>query len=219
MLPDVVDQAILILAHLEKVVVLADTFDGSFAVRAEAILDIFLCPKSLIERAVPSSVIILVNQLLVVKFLKVSLNDRFVRCIRRSDESIVGNVQPFPKGLELRRQLVAMGLRVDAGFGRCLLNFLPMFIEPGEKEDVASTQAPVTSKDIGSHGRIGMSDVRHIVHVIDRCRDVEAVGGDSWCETKDTGNKRRKLGRLREQMTEPPRRAGGAKSFPAPCGD
>ncbi|MCG3773617.1 MAG: hypothetical protein JW395_0426 [Nitrospira sp.] len=71
MFPDVVDQAILILAHLEKVVVLADTFDGSFAVRTEAIHDVFLCPKSLIERAVPSSVIIFVNQSFGVKFLKV----------------------------------------------------------------------------------------------------------------------------------------------------
>ncbi|MCG3773616.1 MAG: hypothetical protein JW395_0425 [Nitrospira sp.] len=105
------------------------------------------------------------------------MNNRFVRCIRRSDERIVGNVEPFPKGLELRRQLVAMGLRVDAGFGRSLLNFLPMFIEPGEKEDVASTQAPVTSKDIGSHGRLGMSDVWHIVDVVDWRCDVEAVGG------------------------------------------
>ena len=70
----------------------------------------------------------------------------------------------------------AMGLRVDAGFGRSLLNFLSMFIEPGEKEDVASSQAPVASKDVGSHGGIGVSDMRHVVHVIDRRRDVEAIG-------------------------------------------
>ena len=79
-----------------------------------------------------------------------------------------------------------MGLRVDAGFGRGLLNFLSMFIEPGEKEDVASSQAPVASKDVGSHGGIGVSDVRHVVHVIDRRRDVESCWGDSCGVRKDT---------------------------------
>ena len=67
-----------------------------------------------------------------------------------------------------------MRLRIDAGLGRCLLNFLPMFIEPGEKEDVTSSQAPVAGKDVGGHGGIGVSDMRHVVHVIDRRRDVEA---------------------------------------------
>ncbi len=97
-------------------------------------------------------------------------------CIRRPDEGIVRDVQPFPEFLKLGCKLVAMGLRVDAGFGRGLLNFLSMLIEPGEKEDVASSQAPVASKDVGSHGGIGVSDMRHVVHVIDRRRDVEAVG-------------------------------------------
>jgi hypothetical protein len=73
-----------------------------------------------------------------------------------------------------------------------------MLIEPGEKEDVASSQAPVASEDIGSHGRIGMSDVRYIVHVIDRCRDVEAVGGTHVAREKISGNKRRKLDWQRE---------------------
>ena len=72
---DVLDQAVLILPHLEEIVVLADAFDWPFAVRAEAVLDVFFGPKSLIKCAVPSSVISLVNQLFIEKFLKVSLND------------------------------------------------------------------------------------------------------------------------------------------------
>jgi hypothetical protein len=75
MLLDVIDQAILILPHLEEIVVLADAFDGPFAVRAEAILDILFCPESLVKCAVPASVIIFINQLFIVKFLKISLND------------------------------------------------------------------------------------------------------------------------------------------------
>ena len=96
--------------------------------------------------------------------------------IRRSDEGIVRNVEPFPEGLKLWGQLVAVSLRADAGFGRSLLNFLSMFIEPGQKENLASAQAPVASQNIGGHGRIGVADMRHVVHVINRGRDVEAVG-------------------------------------------
>ena len=75
MLLNVFDQAVLILPHLEEVVMFADAFDWPFAVRAEAVLDIFLSPKSLVERAVPSGVISLINQLFVEEFLKISLND------------------------------------------------------------------------------------------------------------------------------------------------
>ena len=89
-------------------------------------------------------------------------------------------LKSFPELLKLGRQLVAMGLRIDAGFGRGLLNLLPMFIEPGEKEDVASSQAPVASKYVGGHGRIGVADMRHVVHVIDRRRDVESIGLLMW---------------------------------------
>ena len=75
MLLDMFDQAILILPHLEKIVVFAKLFNGAFAVGAEATDDIFLGPESLVERAVPSSVVCFVNQLLIEKFLKASLND------------------------------------------------------------------------------------------------------------------------------------------------
>ncbi len=70
MLIDVFDQTVLILAHLEKIVVLADAFDWPFAVRAEASLDVFFCPEPLVKRAVPSSIVILVNQLFVDKVLQ-----------------------------------------------------------------------------------------------------------------------------------------------------
>ena len=136
--PDMFDQAILILPHLEKVVVFAELFHRAFAVRTEAIGDIFLRPKPFIKCAVPPSVGSLVNQLVIIKLLKVSLNHCFVSGVSRSDEGIVRNVEAFPELLKLRCQLVAMRLRIDPGFGCGLLNFLAMFVEPGKKEDVTS---------------------------------------------------------------------------------
>src|ERR1044072_29854 len=104
-----------------------------------------------------------------------SLNSKLVRGICRSDKGIVGYVQSFPKPLELGCQLIAMGLRVDAGFGRSLLHFLSMFIEPGEKEDVPASQAPVASEDVGGDRGIGVSDMRHRVHIIDGRCDVKGL--------------------------------------------
>ena len=97
MLLDVVDQAILILPHLEKVVVFAELARRGVYSPDRARLDIFFGPEPFIERAVPSSVVILINQFLIVELLKVSLNDGFVLEIGRPDEGIVRDVEPFPE--------------------------------------------------------------------------------------------------------------------------
>ena len=92
MLLDVFDQSILILAHFEEIVVFAELFHRAFAIGAQPVSDILLSPKPFIKCAVPSNIIIFINQLLVIKTLKVSLNDRLVRRICRPDEGIVGNI-------------------------------------------------------------------------------------------------------------------------------
>ena len=104
MLLDVFDQAILILPHLEKIVVFAESFYGTFAIGAETIGDIFLSPKPLIKRAIPSGIVSLVNQFAVVKLLKISLNHFLVLTVGGSYESVIGDVQPFPEVCELRRE-------------------------------------------------------------------------------------------------------------------
>ena len=136
---DVVDQPFLILPHLEKIIVLTQSFDGTFTIRTEAIGDILFRPEPLIVRAIPSRVVCLVNQLFIVQLLKVSLNHGLMLFIRGADEGVIGNVQPLPEVCELRREAVAVGLRVDTGFGRGLLDLLPVFIQTGQEKHVAST--------------------------------------------------------------------------------
>ncbi len=86
---DVLDQAVLILSHLEEVVVLAELFDGALAVRAESVLHVFFSPESFIERAVPTGVRIFINKLLVVELLKISSDNGCVLVIGRSDEGVI----------------------------------------------------------------------------------------------------------------------------------
>ena len=65
MLQDVPLQLFLILAHLEEIIVLAQLLDRAFAVRAEPADDIFFRPEPFVERAIPSRVVCLVNQLFI----------------------------------------------------------------------------------------------------------------------------------------------------------
>ena len=50
-----------------------------------------------------------------------------------------------------------------------------MFIEPGEKEDLASAQSPVARQDVSRNGGIGMPDMRDVIDVINWSGDVESV--------------------------------------------
>lgn len=76
------------------------------------------------------------DQLLVEELLQVSLDDLLMLRVGRSDERVIRDVQPLPQALKLRRQFIAVRLRINAGFRSSLLHFLSMFIEPGEKEDL-----------------------------------------------------------------------------------
>jgi hypothetical protein len=69
-----------------------------------------------------------------------------------------------------------MSLWINAGFGRSLLNLLAVLVKSSEEENVSSPEAPVTGEDVGRYGGVGVADVRHVVHVIDRRCDVEAIG-------------------------------------------
>ena len=137
--PDVVDQPILILPHLKKVVVFAEAFDGAFTIGTQSVNDIFLRPEPFVERAVPSSIVSLINQLFIVKLLKVSLNHQLMLFIGSSDEGVIGDVQPFPEVCEQWGESVAMGLRIDAGLGGGLLDLLSVLVQAGQEKHVAST--------------------------------------------------------------------------------
>ena len=71
MLLYVFDQTILILPHLEKIIVFAELLDRAFAFRAEAVLDVSFRPESLVKCAVPSSIVSLVNLLVIIEPLKI----------------------------------------------------------------------------------------------------------------------------------------------------
>ena len=135
---DVFDQPVLVLAHLEEVVALAESFDRPLAVRTQPIHDILLRPEPLVEGAVPAGVVGAVDQILVKQRLERLLDIGLVFRIRGADEGVVGNVQPLPEGLELRRQTIAVRLRVHRRLLRGLLDLLAVLVEAREEEDVVA---------------------------------------------------------------------------------
>ena len=48
-----------------------------------------------------------------------------------------------------------------------------MLVGPGQEEDLVPGFSMVARKDIRQYGRVGVTDMRLIIDVIDRCGDVE----------------------------------------------
>ena len=175
MLVDICHQPVLVLAHLEEVVGLAELVQGPLAVRTEAAHGVFLGPEALIERAIPAGIARLIDFLFVVEGLQCPLHHGLVPRFRRPHEVVVRNVQALPELLKLRRELVAMRLRRDAPLRSGLLNFLAVFVEAGEEKDVVAFETLVAGQHICRNRRVGMADVRDIVDVVNGSRDVKGL--------------------------------------------
>src|SRR5689334_19194881 len=154
---------------------LAEPFDRTFTVGAQAIGDVLFCPEPFIERAVPPRVRIAVNQSFIMQLLKIPLNDGLMPGIGGPDKGIVRNIQSRPQLLKLGSELVAVDLGGDSSLRRGLLHFLPVLIESGQKNYISSAEPPVSRQYVGGNRRIGMSDMGNVVDVVNRCRDVERL--------------------------------------------
>jgi hypothetical protein len=141
------------------------------------------------------------------QFLKISLNDFFVRRFRRSDKGIIGHIQALPERVKLRCQPVAIGLGLDARLGGGLLDFLTMFVKASKKKDVAPSKSPVPSEHICGDRRVGMADVRDVIDVINRRGDVKGMliahGQISSLTVEEDENQRLVLTRLTKLAGEP----------------
>ena len=82
-------KAILVLAHPEKIIALAYLFHWSLAIGAEALLHILFRPKSFVEGAVPSGVVCLVNQPLVIECLQTALYNGLVLRVGGTNKPIL----------------------------------------------------------------------------------------------------------------------------------
>src|SRR5262249_36587066 len=92
-----------------------------------------------------------------------------------ANEVVVGEPHPLPQRAELAGNLVG---KLLWSFARSLggaLDLLPMFVGAGEEIRVLPQHALPTRHRVTSNRRIGMTDVRPRIHVVNRGRDVKLL--------------------------------------------
>ncbi len=111
----------------------------------------------------------------VVDLLEELLDGLVVAGLGRTDEVVVGDVEGVPGVAEVLGGLVDELLGRDpAGLGRPL-HLQPVLVGAGQVEDVVAPEPPPPGEHVAGHRRVGVTDVRNVVHVIDGGGDVEAA--------------------------------------------
>ncbi len=173
---DVVDQGLLVLAHAEEVVLLADG-DHGVAGRALAVQQLLLGVEALLGDIVPALVVVGVDLALGPQVGEHALHHCLVLGHRRADVEVVADAQPFPDLGEARAQLVAVFLRAHAPLLGRLLHLLAVLVRAGQKERRVPEQAVVAREHVGQHRRVGVAQVRLVVDVVNWRGNVEARHG------------------------------------------
>ncbi len=90
-----------------------------------------------------------------------------------ADKIVVRQLQFFGERLPVRRERVAIFLRIFFLRLRGLLDFLAVFIEAGQKKNFLSQAAPRARDDIRDDFLVSVAEMRLAVDVINRGGDVK----------------------------------------------
>ena len=116
-----------------------------------------------------TGVLRLVDEPLVEKLLKNLADDFLMALLSRADEVAVMDAEAFPEFLETDHGFVAVRERSHVALFRCFLYLLPVFVGSGQEESVLSHCRMETGQDIRQHGCVGVSYMRFVIDIIDRC--------------------------------------------------
>ncbi len=131
---NVLDQPVLILAHPQEIVGLADPVHRPFAVRTGPVLKVFLHEKPLTGDTIPTVILGPVDLALLIQRLKQLLHHSLMPGLGGTDEIIVGDFELLPQVLKTNHRGIGMLLGRDSRFIRRLLNLLSMLIRAGQKK-------------------------------------------------------------------------------------
>ena len=90
-----------------------------------------------------------------------------------ADEIIIRVIHPRGQIAEILADAVGEGLWRDALVPCRLLHLLSMFIGAGEEHHLIAVQPLEPGQNIAGKRCVGMADMRLVIHIIDRRRDVE----------------------------------------------
>ena len=175
---DPVDEALLVAAQAEEVVLLAERGDGTAGVdrAVDAVDQLALLVVRLAGHAVRALVGVELDVAVVLDPLQELLHGRVVPRLGGADEVVVGDVEAVPGGPEPLGVAVGLLERAEPGLLGGLGHLQAVLVGAGQEEGVVTQQAVPAGQRVGDHGRVRVPHVGRVVHVVDRGGDVEPVG-------------------------------------------
>src|SRR5262245_29510430 len=140
---------------------------------APAVLDLAVGIERLAPGAVPALVGAEVDVAALLHAPEQALDSGAMPRLRGADEVVVRDEEA---GVELEvvpDDLVGELDLADAPLRGAALHLLPVLVRPRQEPDVFAEKAVVPRDRVRDDGRIHVADVRAVVHVVDRRRDVE----------------------------------------------
>ncbi len=171
----VLEQRLRVCGEAEEVVLLAHPLHGASVDGAHPVHELVLGVVGLARDAVQALVRPLVDVVpaVVVHGLEQRGHRGRVPRLRGPDVVVVRDLQPAPHLAPPRLHLVDERLGVLPVRPGPALDVLPVLVGPGEEQDVVAPQAVVPGDEVRGHRRVPVPDVRDVVRVVDRRRDVE----------------------------------------------
>ena len=170
-----VEQALLVTAELEEVVLLLDELDRSVVDGAVPVHQVALGVVGLAGNAVEPLVRAELDVAVVVDLLQPLLRRDVVARLGGADEVVVGDAELGPRALEALARLVGHLLGRKAALLGRPLDLQAVLVGAGEEVGVVTVESVPTGQRVGDDGRVRVPDVRRVVDVVDRRGDVEAA--------------------------------------------
>ena len=161
MLFDVLQQAILVCAHTEKVRLFFCFLQPRPAIRAASVvfLRLRLGEESLTRYTIPALIFIFIDVTLTIQPLKHMLHRRHMVCIRGSDKTVIGDLHTIPNTADFPCHFVNIRLRTNTCLLCTALNLLPMLICAGQEKHIIPALPLITRHRIRCDCFIGIADV------------------------------------------------------------
>ena len=168
-------QTVLVPREEEVVVLLLEPRRLDAVVRAGAVGgQVALVPETLAGGAVQAAVGALLDVAGGAQLVDERLHEGLVLGVGRADEEVVGRVDAPRQVLELGRHLIdVLAWREPARLGG-LGDLGAVLVGAGEEEDVVALLAMEAGEDVGGDRRVGVTQMRLAVDVVDRGGDVVA---------------------------------------------
>ena len=167
-----------------KIARLLDPLHGR-AGRRPAIRQLVLGVERLVAHRIPAGIGAEIDLVARGELAPQRLHPDAVTRLGRADEVVVGDLHAPGEIAKPLRHLVGERLRRLAGGGCGLLHLLAVLVGAGEETDAPALQAREAGDRVARQRGVRVTDVRRVVDVVDRRRDVERVSrGHGWLRVR-----------------------------------